>query len=460
MQEDCTNDIDWSFNYESLWELAGSDDLPARETVLSRLLSQRLSQQANRINHDGHYGYIIPQSSSKPVSQPLAQRYGGVKMNSYEKLYVQAVTTNDTMQEPEPDKSNGNGERLQILYTAHTKGGVVGAQKALEELCKRDPSFKNEMYPHQRWKVYTPEEVKNWSPPKWLIPNLITECGLTLIYGDPGSGKSLYMLYEAALLAQEHPVLYVITEGHPGYRNRLCSWEDIYGKVSPNLQTSKQAVHLDIPEEVETFIEQNRDARYKLVIFDTLINCRFGGDENSSAEVQKAMAGCHRIIEALQTAIVLVHHTSRSGSTPRGSNALDGACDIVVHVKRNGTTITLSNPKNRDFEAFPSRQYKITKTGQGVTVVPHEGDDTEDADTEDLNATERKILQILANTSNPDGKMRSKDIREQTDAPGTTYDDAISRLKRYGFISQDGERKPYFITQAGRDALGKGNTPK
>src|ERR1044071_6352946 len=72
-------------------------------------------------------------------------------------------------------------------------------------------------------------ELKKLPAPEWLIDKKLPRRGLGVIYGQPGSGKTFYLLHQLLTVAQTQPVIYAPTEGLHGLNNRLEALCDCRG---------------------------------------------------------------------------------------------------------------------------------------------------------------------------------------------------------------------------------------
>jgi DNA-binding MarR family transcriptional regulator len=203
-------------------------------------------------------------------------------------------------------------------------------------------------------------ELKKLPPPEWLIDQKLPRRGLGVVYGQPGSGKTFYLLDQLLTVAQTHPVVYAPTEGLYGLDNRLAALCDYRGLELGRLYVYKSPVELMKLGKVNEFITKIRDVRPVLVAFDTLSGCMVGGDENAPRDMGLLVHGCQTVIRALDCFVPLAHHMSRKGNNERGHSSLRGAADIMVEIGCRGRTVTVKCTKSKDSEPFPTAQYTLT----------------------------------------------------------------------------------------------------
>lgn len=230
-------------------------------------------------------------------------------------------------------------------------------------------------------------------PPSWLVEGLIPETGLTFIYGKPGKGKSFVVLDLALRIAhgfdwhgkecRQGGVLYVAGEGKGGYRNRVHGWHDRHGLVSDcaPFRLLPRAINLMTAEDVAKLVRTVKavvgDAR--LVIIDTVARVLPGAEENASKEMGLFVAACDAIREQCGVAVIGVHHSGKDEDRGmRGSTALEGAGDCVLHLKRTegSSLVEVATEKQKDGEEAKPLFLRLAKVEwmdglkQTSTLVP------------------------------------------------------------------------------------------
>ena len=58
-----------------------------------------------------------------------------------------------------------------------------------------------------RFKLLTVEEIAQLDPPKWLIAGILPEAGFSILFGEPGAGKTFIALDWALSIATGTPCL-------------------------------------------------------------------------------------------------------------------------------------------------------------------------------------------------------------------------------------------------------------
>jgi hypothetical protein len=206
--------------------------------------------------------------------------------------------------------------------------------------------------------VYMLEPVK---PEKYLVEGLIYEKSITVLYGDGGTKKTWAGLYLGACVASGNPwgdlvttktkVLYIDEEMGDSEMHQRGQW-CIKGATLTNdpidlKYVSLAGFHLDNPHDEEILTNEILAQGAGLVIFDALADLMLG-DENSKQDTQPVFNALRRIVEKTGAAIVVIHHTNKTGGQ-RGSSVIKDAPDIMCKIEsdRNSNFINFETEKNR-----------------------------------------------------------------------------------------------------------------
>ena len=200
----------------------------------------------------------------------------------------------------------------------------------------------------------------------WLVDGLVADGSLTLLVGEPGSKKTFSMLSLAVCVASgqdwvgkrttQGKILFIDEES--GYLRLLSRVKKILHGYQINGDIPISMVTLagfnlrdkTSLQDLRTLIGQEKP---KLVIIDSLAAVMPGADENSVKDVQPVFTALRKIIEEYKTAVIVVHHTNKSGGY-RGSSAMKGAVDtlLTIESRNDSQVIRLRTEKVRDGEPF------------------------------------------------------------------------------------------------------------
>lgn len=213
-------------------------------------------------------------------------------------------------------------------------------------------------------------ELAALPPPSWLIDGIVSDSGLSILYGDPGSGKSFVTIDMAMRLAlgwdwhgaqtKRVGVLYIAGEGVRGLGNRIKGWRLKHGVADDAdipFALMPVAAQLLIPEERARLLRTIDAAKVKLgfdiglIVIDTVSRSIAGQDENGQETMSAFVKGCDEIRDHCGGAVIGVHHSGKDKEKGmRGSTVLLGACDATFKVQKADSLVTLKCEKQKDGE--------------------------------------------------------------------------------------------------------------
>ncbi|HEX4436680.1 MAG TPA: AAA family ATPase [Solirubrobacteraceae bacterium] len=200
-----------------------------------------------------------------------------------------------------------------------------------------------ELPPEQEpYRLYTVDELGQWEPVTWLIEKHLAVGELSVLYGKGGTYKSFLALDWACRLANDgHTIVYIVAEGASGMRARIEAWKQANGVGDlPGLFLMPSNVALHGEKYVVAWIEAMRTQLGKvtpsLVIVDTLARNFVGGNEKDPQDMGQFVDGCERIRIELETAVLVLHHTTKDGDTERGTESLRNASFAMFKLTDTG----------------------------------------------------------------------------------------------------------------------------
>jgi hypothetical protein len=309
--------------------------------------------------------------------------------------------------------------------------------------------------PERRW--LTEEEHDHLPPGEYLIDQEIPTDGITVLYGQSGSGKTFVALDYGMRIAQSKPVMFVPAEDVAGLALRRRAWRGFHQNTTGTIYTWPEEVNLMNPSgEVDTFIDQARGLDLGIMVFDTLHQSMVGADENSSRDMGIVIQSCKRIQRETGAAVMLVHHTGKNGSSERGSSALRGAAHTMIELSNEDGLIRLRCEKSKNSAPFADRYLRLYETGGSCVVLPAESVITTKAAA--LTKTQLEVLSVLNLAVFEDIGTKSKQIGEATGIPAGTLWRTLSTLKRLHYVDQSAKGDPYYLTDEGRAKLEAAST--
>ena len=192
--------------------------------------------------------------------------------------------------------------------------------------------------------------------PRWVLKHWFERDTITCIAGQPKHGKS-FIAFDIGMhvasgmpwcgkRVEQGPVFVICGEGQGGTSRRTKGWLSKHPEVSKDVpfHVSNQSIQLDAAgagaEKVKSIIEgmcKEHVVSPSMIIIDTLARS-FPGDENKTEDMNTFVAALDTHLKAMDVALVIVHHSTKSGSDVlRGNSALRGALDGLIEVVKADT---------------------------------------------------------------------------------------------------------------------------
>lgn len=233
-------------------------------------------------------------------------------------------------------------------------------------------------------------------------------------------------------------MVYVPLEGRAAAVSRLLAWKALH-RIP---QTLAIGVHfyagdlqLDSASALGRLVAAAKPIRPRLVVIDTLSRASAGLDENSP-EMNRAIAGLDRLRAALGCAVLVLHHTGKSGATERGHSVIRGAIDALWLMSLADDVITISCAKARNAEPFDPIPLRRIVSPAGVVlelasaVLP----------AEELSPTQRRILDTIEGSFG-DGGATVRDLQDVLpEIPRPSLYRALKTLTDNGHLVHAGPR--------------------
>ena len=194
-------------------------------------------------------------------------------------------------------------------------------------------------------------DIRPGAEPPYLVKGFIPREGLTVVWGEPKSGKSFQSFDLAMAVArgidyrsrrvQVGPVVYCAAEGATGFRNRVEAYRR-HHEIESELPFFLVPDALDLIADANALVASIRatlgETKPSLVVLDTL-NRSLAGNENDPGDMAAYIKAADIIREVFACAVLIVHHCGTDTKRPRGHTSLTGAADAQLAVKRAADTI-------------------------------------------------------------------------------------------------------------------------
>jgi AAA domain-containing protein len=266
--------------------------------------------------------------------------------------------------------------RLSCLGAAVADGDAEGLAEKLRELTEvvekqlggpRKPRFE-----FLHW-----SELDQLPEPEFLPGTHIQRFSLNMWYGLTGTAKSFKALTDGYYISRSGlgTVVYVSPEGKSGWKKRVEAWRKHTGLDPDKMYFYPGAVNLLNAKEVSDFIADCKakfPAGVALVVFDTKSRMMPGANENDVQDDGIQVANSDRIKDALNCAVLLIHHSDKKDLSARGSHATTNACDVILKFTRDGDVITTSvtwpDGKLKDGEPWTDETFRFVQSAESVVL--------------------------------------------------------------------------------------------
>jgi len=119
--------------------------------------------------------------------------------------------------------------------------------------------------------------------------------------------------------------------------------------------------------------QHRQDGPLDLLVLDTLHAATVGSEENSASDTGVVLQAARYASSQLGCAVLLVHHTNKTGTTERGSSALRGAMDTMIGVKKlsedaTSTKAAICCEKLKDGDAWKTQTFDLVAMADSVRV--------------------------------------------------------------------------------------------
>ena len=221
--------------------------------------------------------------------------------------------------------------------------------------------------------------------PEFIVERLFETDSLSLVFGDPGCGKSFLALGIAACIAtgskfhgravKKGTVFFIAGEGHNGLKRRLTAWEKHTGVSLKDASLFMSTIATSLCNEDQVKVVSDAISKLveiegipSLIVIDTVARNFGDGDENSTQDMNKFVSGVDQIRSLYDCTILLIHHSGHSDKArARGAMALKGALDTeYCMTSDSGGVCELTNTKMKDASPPRPAGFQLTTVEIGM----------------------------------------------------------------------------------------------
>lgn len=216
------------------------------------------------------------------------------------------------------------------------------------------------------WQIRTPKTARKERPPtEYIIDKFFSRGSLNVVYGAPGSLKSMLMADACACVVAGQDWLPGATGKGAGvkvkqapilwydYDNGLRRTDERFNALidapGRNIPDDAPLYYVSMPEyayfanDVERclyMIDLAGKLQVEMIVIDNL-GLITGDVEENSANMAQVMGALRILAERSQAAVVVIHHqrkggaqNSRAGDALRGHSSIEASLDLALHVVR------------------------------------------------------------------------------------------------------------------------------
>ena len=246
---------------------------------------------------------------------------------------------------------------------------------------KAASNSKPDVIPPQPGRFYlrTAKELSQLPPVQWLIRGILPAEGVAAIYGQPGSGKSFFVLDMMGAVARgdnwcerktrQCAGTYIGLEGEAGLAQRVRANENRWGPLPLTLRFTTDPLNLMTAQDIEDLAgEMNRiGGSNGIMCIDTLNRASPGADENDSKDMGVIIAAAKSLQRKVGGLIVLIHHTGKDAQRGlRGHSSLLAALDVAIEVSKNNGQFSWQMKKSKDGRDDHNGAFRLETVDLGV----------------------------------------------------------------------------------------------
>ena len=280
-------------------------------------------------------------------------------------------------------------------------------------------------------------------PVKWLWPFFIPKGKITLLQGDPGDGKSTFMLTLAAYMTRGEPLPFTEYQEPPEpikviYQSTEDDYDDTIvprfiqaGGVRDNLVfINEQTEHLTFED--PRLLKGIKESGAKLVVLDQLSSYFGDGNINASNEVRPKFNALIQTARETDCSIVIVNHLNKMAGIG-AKYRVPGSIDVVGAVR--SILLLARDPEDEDKRYLSLLKSNLApEMGSYVLQLSDKGMDF--TGLSDKKADELlRSLDICPGAGRPNDRLQeAKSFLEELLADGSMMlaDECMNRLKESG----------------------------
>lgn len=218
-----------------------------------------------------------------------------------------------------------------------------------------------------------------------LVEDLLSIGGMTVIYGESGSGKTFFATDLGLHIAlgwdwngrhvEQRAVVYCAMEGMRGIQNRVAAFKQFHNLHDSVVPFGFVTIPLDFcssDDDAWALADAIKEAAAKfdvpvgLVLMDTLSRGMAGGNENAPDDMGALVVNGDRIRSETGAALAWIHHTGKDQAKgARGHSSLRAATDTEIEISADHGAHTMRVTKQREYECTGTFTFTLQKVELG-----------------------------------------------------------------------------------------------
>ena len=308
---------------------------------------------------------------------------------------------------------------------------------------------------------------------KWVVKDLFAKKLVSVIFSEPGVGKTVLAMDIAEKLTKGEPIFNQYRVEKPMkvlyfqgdfpnsiMRNRLQQTlhkpDDNYFKFVNRYDAEEQGFSIDLTNEqgqenLKTLLEEYKP---DFVIFDTFISF-FDGDENKQKDVKEPIDFLRKLTFNYDCSILLCHHSRKRGSSEKrkgldqsdliGSFVTARLCGLMLAIAHDTEKSTKEEKYNTVicaktwFKPIEPFQFVISNGENQYLQVIYTTEEVTNSGKNKTQQAKEKIVHLLSSV--PDVGFASKSLKLMACCSERTVNNALSELITDGVIKAKGSTK-------------------
>lgn len=290
------------------------------------------------------------------------------------------------------------------------------------------------------------QEMKSIPKRKIVVEDTLGRPSLSAIVGQPGTGKSAFAMQKTICIASPNITTWhglEIETGHARYLSpeapdthgeRASAIEEMLkfkAEELPNFRFSKDQLDITSYPGLERLFRylKNQNVPLKIVVIDT-VTAASSKDLSTDKNLKIYLRILYQMAEFFDCCILLVHHSTKDGSTYLGQQAFAAILDTITWLKKDKATgkRTFECEKQRLMKEFDPRPLKSEDINESFVLVP---------DVQEPGDAAKSLLYLIKNKS----PVQSDIAFNEFGRSATVFRKYRRQLMLGGYITYDDKTK-------------------